>query len=259
MSFVKEFARQEPPAHAAGTFETAALARIEELLPPSMERSVETGCGKSTILFSNLSAHHTVFCTDDRSDQQSSVRYFESHPLTRKERIHCVFGPSQRTLPQYSPPGPFDCVLLDGPHGYPFPELEYYFLYPHLRPGGILIVDDVHIPTIGRMADILQEDAMFELVEVVTTTAVFRRTDSPALDPTGDGWWTQLFNRRRIPESWEFHCGDGKRQPPFAQRFPGPTLPAPAPTAPAGPVPVPVLHGIRPRLRRAARVLLIGR
>jgi|SRR5215813_4126392 len=256
MSFVKEFARQEPAAHAAGTFETAALARIEELLPRSMELTVETGCGKSTILFSNLSRHHTVFCIDDRSDPHSSVHYFETHPLTRMERIHCVFGPSQRTLPQYSPPGPFDCILLDGPHGYPFPELEYYFLYPHLRSGGFLLVDDVHIPTIGRMADVLQEDAMFELVEVVATTAVFRRTEAPALDPIGDGWWTQLFNRRRIPAASDAHCADGKRLPPFAQRF---TAPASPPAPSDEPAQVQVLRGLRPRLRRAARVLLLGR
>jgi hypothetical protein len=47
-------------------------------------------------------------------------------------------------------------VLLDGPHGYPFPDMEYYFFYPHIKPRGHLVIDDIQIPSIGRMTDILQ-------------------------------------------------------------------------------------------------------
>ena len=61
-------------------------------------------------------------------------------------------------------------MLLDGPHGYPFPDMEYYFFYPHIKIGGYLIIDDIHIPTIGRMADILQEGAMWEFVSLVSDT-----------------------------------------------------------------------------------------
>jgi Methyltransferase domain len=186
--------------HVAGTFPTSVLRRLEQLLPQNIERSVETGCGKSTILFSNISEHHTVFCLDDRSQgDQSSIAFFETCELTRNDRVHMVLGPTQKTLPVYSGFKPYDVVLIDGPHGYPFPEIEYYYFYPHLKTGGLLIVDDVHIPTIGRFADVIAEDAMFEPVELVSTTAVFRRTDAPAFDPTGDGWWEQNFNRRRIP------------------------------------------------------------
>jgi hypothetical protein len=32
-------------------------------------------------------------------------------------------------------------VLIDG-YGYPFPDLQYYFLYPHLETGALLILDD---------------------------------------------------------------------------------------------------------------------
>jgi predicted O-methyltransferase YrrM len=257
MSFIERFSERPAPDHAAGTFDNQVLARIEQLLPASMEKTVETGCGKSTILFSNISQAHHVYCVDDREDSQSSVRYFQTHPLTRLERVSCVFGPSQLTLPRSPPSGPLDCVLLDGPHGYPFPELEYYWLYPHLKTGGFLIVDDVHIPTIGRMADVIQEDEMFDLVEVVSTTAVFRRTPAATLSPTGDGWWTQKFNRRRIPATWEFHCADASTGEPFAARFAAsPATTAPATTAVQAPE---VVRSFRRRLRRAARMVLLGR
>ncbi len=87
-------------------------------------------------------------------------------------------------------------MLLDGPHAYPFPDLEYYFLYPHLSAGALLIVDDIHIPTVHNLFKFLTADAMFDLEATARSTAIFRRTDSPLFDPYGDGWWLQRFNRR---------------------------------------------------------------
>jgi len=98
----------------------------------------------------------------------------------------------------------YDVVFIDGPHGYPFPELEYYYFYQHINVGGLFIIDDVNIPTIGRLADFLAEDEMFELVSLVRTTAVFRRTNAKLFDPRGDGWWTQRYNRHRISSRREF-------------------------------------------------------
>ena len=198
--------------HAAGTFSIITLRRIEKLMPKDMAWTAETGCGKSTILFSNLSKQHTVFCLDDREyGTESSLNYFQECELTRNDRVEVVFGPTQKTLALYENFRAYDCVLIDGPHGYPFPEMEYYYFYPHIRTGGLLIIDDVHIPTIGRLAEFIGEDDMFELVEVVNTTAVFRRTSAPTFNPFGDGWWEQSYNRRRVPQSNEFHLNDGKK------------------------------------------------
>lgn len=221
-------------SHVAGAFPTFVLKRLEELLPRKVENSVETGCGKSTILFSCVSDHHTVFCIDDREHgANSSINFFESCPLTKNDRIEMVLGPTQRTLPRFENFRQYDVVLIDGPHGYPFPEIEYYYFYPHLRPGGILILDDVHIATIGRLADFIAEDPMFELVELVSTTAVFKRTSAPTFDPLGDGWWEQDFNRRRIPRHMPYLApyvlDDGKAQSPFFERFTQKTVLPPGP------------------------------
>ena len=209
-------------SHASGAFPSKVLSRLEELLPKKMTSTAETGCGKSTILFSNLSSRHTVFCIDDTSEgENSSVKYFKSCPLTKLKRIEMVLGPTQRTLPTYKRFRSYDAVLIDGPHGFPFPDLEYYYFYPRLKPDAILIVDDVHIATIGRLADFINEDPMFELVELVATTAVFRRTRVRAFDPLGDGWWLQDFNRRRIAQDnqylKEYRLDDGKMKKPFAE------------------------------------------
>ena len=198
--WMEKFAKlgQDGSGHAGGVFNTPWLLEIEKLLPEKVEFSAETGCGKSTILFSNLAERHLVFAFDDREKHNSSVNYFLDCPLSRPERVEFKYGPTQLTLRHYAHVRKYDIVLLDGPHGWPFPELEYYFFYPQVKEGGILIIDDIAIPTIGRMADIIAEDAMWSPVAVVGNSALFRRTAAPVFNPMGDGWWEQDYNRRRV-------------------------------------------------------------
>ncbi len=185
--------------HLAGSFPNSVLAQIESALPSKCENTVETGCGKSTILFSNLSNHHTVFALDDRKyGDDSSVAFYENSPITFKDVLEVIFGETQLTLPVYKNFRPYDVVLIDGPHGFPFPELEYYYLVPHLKAGGFLILDDVHIASVGLMADVLKEDDMFEVHALIETTLILRRTQAPLVNPIGDGWYQQSYNRRRF-------------------------------------------------------------
>jgi hypothetical protein len=197
--------------HAAGTFSNAVLKQIESILPTKVKNTAETGCGKSTILLSNISENHTIFAIDDSisNSLNSSIDFFKKHPLTKNDRIKIVLGPTQITLPAYKNFHDYDVVLLDGPHGYPFPELEYYYFYPHVKIGGILIIDDIHIPSVGRMADFIAEDVMFNLIKVVGTTAIFKRTDIETFDPFQDGWWTQRYNQRRVSPESPFFLNDG--------------------------------------------------
>ncbi|MGZ9115516.1 MAG: class I SAM-dependent methyltransferase [Methylocystis sp.] len=203
-------------AHSAGSMPLRTLLRIERLLTGTEIFSAETGCGKSTIFLSRIAERHKVFCFDDRGQKASSVDYFMNCPATRSDRLDLVFGPTQLTLPRHDDHSRYDLVLIDGPHGFPFPELEYYYFYPHLKTDGLLVVDDIHIPTISRLADFLSEDQMFEKVEFVGSTAIFRRTDAPVFDPLGDGWWLQAFNRRRASFSKDIYLEDGKKRAPIS-------------------------------------------
>ena len=183
--------------HTAGALAPHALRAIAvHAGRRTIRHSVETGTGKSTVLLSHLSLDHTVFVVGGNDD---SVEKVQGSALLHGERVRWIFGPTQRTLPRHQFTEPLDLALIDGPHAYPFPELEYYFLYPHLAHDAVLIVDDIHIPTIFRLFTFLHEEPVFELLEVTGTTAFFRRTAAPPLDPFGDGWWTQEYNRRRFP------------------------------------------------------------
>ena len=179
--------------HAAGPLQNdviRAIARHCASLHP-ITHSIETGAGKSTLLFSVLSEHHVVFA----NDTGRSLTQVRQSPLFRSDHVEIVEGPTQVTLPQHEFTHQIQVALIDGPHGYPFPDLEYYYIYPHLTPGGILIIDDTNIPTINRMVNILKMDQMFELLEMVEDTAFFRRAHTETFDPRGDGWWLQGYNR----------------------------------------------------------------
>jgi hypothetical protein len=160
-----------------------------------LRRSAETGAGGSTVLFSHLSARHTAFAIEGNN---SIITRLKSSLLLRKETTEFVEGPTQRTLPKQAFDRPLEAVLIDGPHAFPFPQLEYYYLYPNMASDGLLILDDIHIRTIHELYRFLCADEMFELVQVVERTAFFRRTTAPALDPFDDGWWLQAYNRKRL-------------------------------------------------------------
>jgi Methyltransferase domain len=180
--------------HACGTMGAGPLEAIARITGGRIRRSIETGAGKTTLLLSHLSEHHTVFAVD----VGNSVTVTRDSGLLDRSRVHLIEGPSQRTLLAHEFVEPLDFVLLDGPHGYPFPELEYWAVYRHIAPGGVLVIDDIHIPTIRRLYEFLCEEPMFSLVEVAHCTAFFRRTNEPTFDPYCDGWYLQPYNTVRF-------------------------------------------------------------
>ena len=183
--------------HGAGSLEPGVLRAIARLAAQrKIEHSAETGAGRSTLLFSHLSNHHTVFTVDDGA----SLSRVRESTLLRSQRVEFVEGPTQLTLPGFHFTAPLQCILIDGPHEYPAPDLEYFYLHRHLAPGGLLILDDIHIRTIHNLYRFLKADAMFALLEVVEKTAFFERTGAPLLDPAQDyrdRWWLQGYNQRR--------------------------------------------------------------
>lgn len=190
-------------AHCAGTLTGGPLKTIEWYLREYFQgrpiRIIETGCGASTILMSQYAEKLYTFCYDDRAANNSSVAFAEEFPQFRKEHVEWVFGPTQITVPKYSICDPVDMILIDGPHGFPFPELEFYHFYQLLRADSVLIIDDIHIPSIRNLFDFLCQDEMFYLHQVTMTTAFFVRSKSPMLNPTGDDWWLQGYNVQKFP------------------------------------------------------------
>jgi len=191
-----EIIRVAGSLHRAGTFSKVTLeAIVRHATERDISYSAETGSGASTLLFSHLSSHHTVFATDGGTD---SVRAVQASPLLRSGTVTFVEGPTQVTLPGHRFENKLQLVLIDGPHAYPFPDLEYFYFYEHLDEHALLIIDDIHIRSVNNLFEFLRAEDMFVLSEVVETTAFFRRTGAPAFSRVGDGWWLQGYNRRDL-------------------------------------------------------------
>jgi Methyltransferase domain len=188
--------------HHSGSMSPAALiGLVKHLEARKVRHSVETGAGASTLVFSHLSECHTAFTLDSDESMSRVLR----NPLFAGQSTTFVEGPTQKTLPVHAFQWPLQAVLIDGPHAYPFPDLEYFYLYPHIEKNGLLVIDDIHIPTIQSLFRFVAQDDMFRLVEVCGKTAFLHRTGAPTFDPWGDGWWLQRFNKRTL---WRYGWQD---------------------------------------------------
>jgi hypothetical protein len=197
-SLIEKLGELPKDFHKAGTVSKNVLQTIFELCGTGINHSMETGSGKTTILFSHLSRDHRVFAVDGGTNSISAVR---QSSLFNSRNVEFIEGPTQKTLPLYDFQHKLQVAYLDGPHAYPFPDLEYFYVYPNLEVGGFLILDDIHIPTINNLFRFLLEDDMFESSKLVETTAFFKRTDAPMFYPYSDGWNKQRYNSRRFPIS----------------------------------------------------------
>lgn len=192
---LEQIVQVQPVLHAAGTVSAPALRAIaEHAAERTIHHSAETGCGATTLLLSHLSQSHTVFALD-AGGSLSSVR---NSSLLRPGVVTFVEGPSQQTLPKFRFHAKLQLALIDGPHAYPFPDLEYYHFYPYLDTGALLVLDDIHIRSIHNLFEFLSSDPMFQLDSVVRNTALFTRTDAPTFDPFGDSWQQQRYNLQTL-------------------------------------------------------------
>jgi predicted O-methyltransferase YrrM len=133
--------------HDAGNLNIKVLQAIaDHAMRAGARETAETGCGLSTVVLSTIAETHTCF-TVAAGNSLASV---QGVAHLRQERVNFIIGPSQLTVPRHGFTRPLDFVLIDGPHGFPFAHLEYFHFYQRVRRGGVLVLDDIHIPTVRQ-------------------------------------------------------------------------------------------------------------
>jgi hypothetical protein len=180
--------------HGVGSVSMNGLEMIAKLVEhfKHTQGTMETGSGKTTLLLSHLVKSHQVFAIDEGE----SISLVRTNEMFQKANVTYIEGPTQLTLPKHTFDKPILFALIDGPHGYPFPDMEYYYIYPHLIENSLLLIDDIRIPSIRNMFDVINADPGFELLDIADDNlAAFRRTDKPLIDKLSDGWYKQGFNR----------------------------------------------------------------
>jgi precorrin-6B methylase 2 len=180
----------------------AALSGILQRGP--FRSSVETGCGGSTIVLSQASDRHVAFAIEGTDGTIAALRQQSD---LRAENVTFVEGETKDTLPGYRFEGELDLALLDGPHAYPMPQIEFAYLFPRIRLGGWLLLDDIQIPSVYELFHFLERESSVVLEEVVVRTAFFRKARVTEHGP--DGWALQGINRHTI---WRYSWRDRLRR-----------------------------------------------
>jgi predicted O-methyltransferase YrrM len=152
-------------------------------------RTLETGLGVSTVLFAAWGTEHT--CVVGSQQEVDACKDYLAARGWSQDRITFVMGSTADVLPGFTPPAPFDVFLIDACHGFPFPALDWFYGARWLKPGGLLVFDDMQIPavahTIGWFLDL---DPRWEEVERNGRWAAYRRLSG---DDLAEEWTEQLF------------------------------------------------------------------
>lgn len=159
----------------------------------SESATLETGCGISTVLLTRIGTTHTSvvgFGTEaDRMRQ-----HLDSRAVVH-DRTTFSIGWSDEVLPRL-PDTPLDLVLIDGGHGFPTPIIDWYYSAGRLRQGGLLVIDDVHLPAVEMLVGILDKDPRWTTVESGGKWVAFRRESTGALR---EDWFRQPHLQIRRP------------------------------------------------------------
>lgn len=157
-------------------------------------RTLETGCGGTTVVFAAAAARHTAV-TPSRAEEQRVRELCEREGIPL-DTVDFRIGSSDRVLVEWSEP--LDIVLIDGAHRFPLPMIDWHYVAPWLKVGGELWVDDIPIPAVYRLFEFLCGEPEWELVQMHgDKVAQFRKASEPANDPIHD-WALQRYNDKWI-------------------------------------------------------------
>jgi hypothetical protein len=180
------------PQDAAGdwTMPPGPLKMIGRHLRPDA-RTLEVGCGASTVVFAAGGTRHTAVSAD--LDEHDLVRAYLERSGIQHERVQFVAGLSDDVLPGLDREVPLDVALVDGAHTFPFPVVDWHYVSRRLRVGGVLILDDVPTPAVTVVATHMRRDPAWRLLETAgSRSAAFRKLRE---EDAGKPWRDQAFNR----------------------------------------------------------------
>lgn len=186
-----------------GGFQPEHLARLyrylRDHLPPS-STLLETGAGNSTICMLLLQPNRLVSVAPDAALFERIRAYCAEHSIPTGALDARING-SEWVLPQLAlelrdHPPCFDLVLIDGCHNWPMVFVDFCYGNHMLKPGGLIMVDDVNLHSVKELARMLSEHPDFTLELDLGKSLIFRRTsDARAMEEwTGIPYISRMTN-----------------------------------------------------------------
>jgi hypothetical protein len=140
-----------------------ALEWLEENVRPGMS-TLETGAGSSTLVFAAGGAEHVAVTPD--ADEEERIRAECRRRGIDDSKVRFAVGASHEVLPRLEP-RPLDLVLVDGAHGFPYPILDWWYVAPHVRVGGLVLLDDAYMPPVRALVDALRAQPAWEVAAAI--------------------------------------------------------------------------------------------
>lgn len=155
--------------------------------------TLETGIGMSTVLFAALGCAHTCVFLEPVEGERLTA-WCDKHDVSLDD-VDLRPGGSDVVLPALGR-DELDLVFIDGSHGYPFPQIDFYYAASRLHAGGILVIDDVNLLAPRHLVEYLEADDRWERLELRYKWAAYRRRSSGSL---GEDFDTQPEHVRALP------------------------------------------------------------
>jgi hypothetical protein len=173
--------RSDPPlvhtrANVAGGYVWATTDDCYEFLAECCRpgtRTLETGLGISTVLFTIWGCEHTCVVPFE-AEVERCIAYLDERGIDRS----CVtfeVGRSEDVLPRLDAT-PIDVAFIDGGHGFPMTIVDFFYTAGRLVEGGWLVLDDMQLPSVRLgLVDFLELDPRWEHARRSNKWASWRR------------------------------------------------------------------------------------
>jgi Methyltransferase domain len=182
-SLAAELKAEPPPLHAEGGacagLHWAALEWLERTVEPGWA-TLETGAGSSTMVFAARGSEHEA--VTPAADEAERIQAECRRRGISTARVRFRIGPSHEVLAAWEP-RELDLVLLDGAHGFPYPILDWWHVMPHLKTGGLLLLDDAYMGAVSTLVGHLHERPAWRVEGAVGYRTVIVRKLADELPP----------------------------------------------------------------------------
>lgn len=145
----------------------SALHYIYKTVKPK-SKTLETGCGKTTVVFAMLECNHTFI--DPSVGIPQRLFAFCKEQGVQIDTLYGINARSEDALPNFPAEAfdhlseGYDFVLIDGRHSFPTPFVDFYYAGSMLKVGGLLMLDDVQIWSVEMLTKFLDHDKNWRVV-----------------------------------------------------------------------------------------------